>query len=379
MKTKTRNVGSCLCLCLFLMSCVSPKSDVNDLVLVDVTRSLSEKDIYIEDVAQIKYVRIASDSDFIYKGGPMVISEDEIVIYDRADGAILFFTIDGKPKSKFNKRGNGPMEYSSPIGMIHDTESDELFVADMKRIQVYSTDGEYKRTLSFAEGSSPSQITNCGSSLLFFDRNNAYPSSFVRISKSTGEVEESITMPSATPVTLFLMEQSEKGVSVIAGPSSNIVKYKSGFLLTDHALDTVYYYQPGRPLNPALVRDPAIQSMDPIIYLNSFVEAGGYLFYQSVEVKGGGTRLPVRYMMIDRESGETYLSKIAMKEYKGKYIELTPLTTLRGSTAQIGFIELSLPELKEADSEGRLSGQLKQLVKEMDDEENNLLLLLNLK
>ena len=101
------------------------------------------------DIADVTYVHLSTENDeYLYKGGICDITEHTIVVRDNSSSSILFFSRDGKPKSRFNRKGEGPEEYSPFVGnqrmIIYDEDADEVYVyASSKSIMVYSI-GRYQ-------------------------------------------------------------------------------------------------------------------------------------------------------------------------------------------------------------------------------------------
>ena len=84
-------------------SCSSDRRADYDLPFIKINESFSEKEIILTDIADITYLCLASDNeDYLFAGAINSITENIIAIIDRSSGSILFFTKDGKPKSRFN-------------------------------------------------------------------------------------------------------------------------------------------------------------------------------------------------------------------------------------------------------------------------------------
>jgi hypothetical protein len=215
--------------------------------------------------------------------------------------------------------------------------------------------------------------------LLLYDDYNVYPFPFTLISKKDGHVVQTVDMPKDKKVNLRFVSQDKENISIMLAPAHHIVKYKDGFLLTDFSVDTVFFLSAGKILSPVWVRKPAIQSMDPVVYLNSFVEGRGYEFAMSVAVKNENGRLSRTFLMRNRKTGEVYRQKITFADYKGKRICLSPETIANTLNDQLGLIVLDLNELKEAGRENKLGGKLKQLADRSDEEGNSIYMLLHFK
>jgi hypothetical protein len=368
-----------------ISSCTGKNHYADDIIHLDVSKAYPVKIISLEDVADIKYVQMEVHDDYLFMPSTikmMHVSSSTIMIHDYySTHDFLFFTGDGKPKSKFNHFGLGPEEYSYVTSSIYDVDKDELFVLSDNKMSVYSSTGKHYYSIDLpAENSFVLRKSSIAlydkESLLIYYENNAYNKNFVRISRKDASVIEEIDVPNHKDIMLYARSQSGMRVNVRGAPTHNIVKYKDGFLLTDHSLDTVFFYGRNNELSPVLVRTPSIFDMDPYVFINSFVEAGNYLFLNRVTVN---IDMPTDYLIINKKDHSVYMPKILMKDYKGKEINLSPENINSTAHSGTGFIELSIEELKEAYEDNKLSGKLKEMVKSSDDESNNIYMILKFK
>ena len=294
----------------------------------------------------------------------------------------LFFTGEGKPISKFNHFGMGPEEYSYVSAICYDEETDELFVLFENKLLVYSSEGKYYYSIDLPKENATTNRKSTiaiydKSSLLIYYKKNAYNKNFVRISRKDASVIEEIDVPNHKEIMLNHRTQlNSRRVNVRIAPTYNIVRYKDGFLLNDHSLDTVYFFGRNNESRPVLVRTPSIFDMEPYVFINSFVEAGDYLFLNRVTVNSDMT---TDNLMINKNDNSVYKQKISMKDYKGKEINLSPENIHNTASSEIGFVELSLYELKEAYEDNKLSGRLKEIVEASDDESNDIYMILKFK
>lgn len=371
----TLRLSMCITACFLLSGCISEKE--NELMQFDVTASYPEKEIQLEEIADIEYVQLVLDDDFMFGRAPQIIISDKIIIGH--DGNVFIFSRDGMPESKFNKTGNGPGEYISIDKLRYDEALGEIYIETSDEIMVYSLSGDYKGTIPLrGRMGFFSEIINYDSeTLLLYDDYNLYPSPFSFISKKDGSIVDSIKILQGENVPLYVPFQ-DRGY-ILLSSTCPIVKYKEGYLLTDFTNDTVYFLSARKELSPILVKTPKIQSLDPVVYVNSFVEAGNYVFVSAVTVKQEDNRLPKKYLMRDKRSGAMYRQKITFNDYEGKRINLSPEIIANTQHSKLGLIVLDINELLEANKENKLSGKLKQLVESSEEEGNNVFMLLHFK
>ena len=89
-----------------LLGCTSKTGDKNNLIHFEVNASYPEKEIDLKEVADIEYLQLELNDDFLFAREPHLITPDKIILSQ--DGDILIFSRDGKPVLKFNRKGTGP-------------------------------------------------------------------------------------------------------------------------------------------------------------------------------------------------------------------------------------------------------------------------------
>ena len=360
----------------FFLGCTQEKRDESDLIHINVSVSYPINEIRLEEVAKVEFLQLGMHDDFLFRGNPRIITENKIILGEN-NGDILIFSQDGKPIFKFNRRGQGAEEFINILGLIYDEVTDEFFVHSPHHIVVYSSSGKFKRRFPLPEGAIVRDIGRFDrETLILYDDSQVV---FMLISKKNGEIVEKIDIPTDERMNIVYIIQDERGISALAAPAHRIVRYKDGFLLTDFALDTVFFLSQNRELTPILTRSPAIQSMSRIIYLNSFVEAGNYQFFSAVTVRNENGRLPRTYLMRDKRTGAVYRQRITFDDFSGKEITLSPQTIVHTQNSRLGLVSLDLTELQDANNEGRLSGRLKEIVENSEEDGNNVFMLLHFK
>ena len=380
----------------FTTSCTSSRQEKDVLVSIDVTKSYPEKEIPLTDIAEVTYLYLNSDDDdYLYSGSINYITKNMVVVVDVSSSSILFFDRDGTPKSRFNHMGQGPGEYSRMPVVIYDDTADEVFVPSRNIIQVYSSTGEYKRTITLSDEIWINRMISFDEHSLFFynggneitrerARSNEvglsvedyFITPFYRISKLDGEVLDSVEIPY---VPIFLGINLD-GVQ-IPGIKNHLVKSLEGALLCSPETDTVFLYSHDKSLMPILYKTPSVGATDPMIYLNNYLERGQYQFIEVCTVRRGDIylgRFPVTHYIRNKRTSEVFRPKYHLPDYKGKEFAINPSA---GNLYEDGlFFELDLIELKQAYRDNKLSGKLKELVATLnEDEDNNVFMLVDFK
>ena len=383
-----------------LTSCSHNNFSTDGLTVIDITKTYPEKEFALNNIANISYVHLDSKrNDFLHRGTIKYMTENTIVVNDAASNGILFFSKDGSPKLRINRYGNGPEEYLEMSAIVYDEATDEVFISPTFRnfIQVYSSKGEYKRKLVLPRGVTLNQMDFFDNqSLIVFDEGRrlykAQPkkqgdnmdylthlvdSSFFLISKADGHVLEYIQMPTSQNDLSFKTPNGNPTMNI----ATNMVKHAEGFLLCNPETDTVFLYSKNKDLTPIICKIPLVEKLEPKIIINNCIDVDKYQFMeiQTLGYDYYGNRNNNKYYMKDKKTGEIYEQKIVIPDYYGKKITIYP--NLNNFFHENGtHIELDLIELKQANKENRLSGNLKKLVDTLDEmNDNNVFMLVEFK
>ena len=377
-------------------SCSSDKQANDGLAFIDVTKNYPEKEISLTDIADVTYLYLNSDDDdYLYSGSISYITKNTVVVYSRMSGDVLFFSRDGTPKSRFNRKGQGPEEYVNAFTFIYDEIADDLFVSRMFDIMVYSSKGQFKRKITLPEGLRVDGrmvsfderslfLYNSGNDVIRAESNEAGLSAenynitpFYLISKSDGEVLDYVEIP-YVPIFLGIYLDGQQ----IPGFTTRLVKSPEGVLLSSFETDTIFLYSHDKSLTPILYKTPSVGSTDPKIYLNNCLERGQYQFIEVCTVRAGDVYpgvFPVTHYTRNKPTGEVVRPKFFLPDYEGKEFIISPRGV--GNIYEEGYyFELDLFELKQAYHDNKLSGKLKELVAILnEDEDNNVFMLVEFK
>jgi hypothetical protein len=371
MKSTAKAFCSFLFLLLFV-GCTPSEKGADDVIHIHLKASYPEIEINVKDFATVEYVQLDLHDDFFFNSFPSVVASDIFVLSDR-NGNVFSFTRDGKPVSKFNKRGGGQDEYPEMTGIVYDEQKKEIFIQSHERINVYSLNGELQRILPLLQGSFVKLAENDNESLIIFDYHKVYPTPFSVISKENGEVIEMIDIPYGNQVNMTVILPPGGQFRTSTTSMMPIFPYRDGNLLNSYSTDTIYLYN-NRILTPFLTRTPGLHAREPAIVIETFTEAGNFQFLQTVPLDGEFVR---NELIRDKRTGNLYRQKIILDDFKGKEIVLSTRQIKQNS--KIGIIDLDLTELQDANREGKLSGRLKGLVDNSEEDGNDIYMLLHFK
>ncbi|MDL2281962.1 6-bladed beta-propeller [Parabacteroides sp. OttesenSCG-928-G06] len=383
-----------LSVCCLFIACNSQQVQKEEIVVIDVTKKYPEKEILLSDIADITYVQMDESKDeYLYRGHPVRFSDNYFVIYNNATGDVLFFTKEGMPSSKFNRKGNGPGEYTMIYSQLvwYDEKKDDLYVRIKKNVDVFSSTGDYKRSLPIPEDITPGEmmLLNDGSLILFdqteeFKKSNAHfgkdndspeeenPSRFIRIDSQTGDLLETITLPKEHNVDFSLKLSNEGFVIVQFGSIKHLAPHPEGVLLHTQDTDTIYLYNNNKKtISPAMVQNPPLASLPIITYLNTFTETDTYQFIEYITIDKENGKISSTCLIRDKSTGEIYTQKIILDDFPQKEIFQNTRTMSSTQDPRKVLIQLTVDELMEAYEKGQLKGKLKEKVASMDEEAEN--------
>ena len=400
-------------LCLFLTTCLligcsSDKLSNNGIPCIDTRENYPEKEMMLTEIADVSYVHLSKENDdYLYRGRINCVTENTIVVFDNSSSSMLFFSKDGTPKSRFNRFGQGQQDYSRMVSKIlYDEPADEVFVSALtgNKIQVYSSTGEYRRTLTLPQGVFMEEIISFDQqSLLVYnflrDRNKAFAasrvesdviihdtdSSFFLISKTDGEVMDYAELP-GNDISLSIGGGTGENVFIMITRSKYLSKCSEGVLLSNAYTDTVYLYCKEKTLTPVFCKTPLVSNSGPRVILKGCIDEGKYQYVTIESTSRENTDAPqkaeTKHYMRDKKTGEIFRQRIVLPDYEGKefYISIGYNDTHFLEKGVLMHFELDLFELKQAFDDNKLSGKLKELVATLNaDEDNNVFMLVALK
>lgn len=382
-----------LVLSLVIASCTSNKELQEKLAFIDVTKEYPEKKIELTDIADVSYLYLNSkNDDYLYKGSIDYVTENNIIVIDRSQNSVLFFSKEGNPKSHFNRRGQGSEEYRDAYSLMYDEANDEVFVSPdfSDHIMVYSSLGEFKRKINLPQVNVNGQMALFDDvSILVYDNTKLWKSiiqsnapdivqtidsAFFLISRLDGTVLDYISLPNKN-IDLSYTDLN----SVFTGQVSygRVRKSADGLLLYNPESDTVFHYSTEKHLTPYMYKKPILSSQTPMTVMDICMDAGKYQFIAVYSYRETGKSPTPKYYMRDKASGELFRQKITLSDFEGKELYINP--RLLNYYEHAYHFELEFAELEEAYYKNKLSGKLKELVASLleDEESNNVFVFAN--
>lgn len=358
-----------------------PQTDA--CITVDVTADYPEKELYIQDMADVEYVPLETTDTFITHGIVKGVSKSLIVTtnWGGSGDIFLFDRSTGKGIRKINHKGQSGQEYVSATDVLPDEERNELFVMDYsaRKILVYDLEGHFKRTFKTLDSTYYTEVLNYDKAHLLCYKQPAEGdnerASHILISKEDGSLVKEISIPFrklATPV----FTQGELSITPIYYLT---VPAQADYILTKTSADTIYRYASDGVLAPFIARTPSIHEMETQVFLYPTWVTDRYIFMrtQKKEVdlktfKG----FPSTDLVYDKQDRSISQSRLGFRDFEDKWFDLSsqPLNP------EVPFCQsLAADELVEANKEGKLQGKLKEIVDKMDEDDNPVIVIIRCK
>lgn len=378
-----------LALALLSVGCSEARQNASVLPQIDMNSDFPKKEIILQDIAEVSYIPLETTSEILFEGSIVEFSENGIVVEDISNDRMLLFYPDGKARSLFKRKGGSGQEYTNLSDGIVDWKRKEIFVSHKggAEIQVYTLEGEHKRTLKTNEMMIRSQ------SLCHFDDDHllAFKSTpilggnksvkpyrpLLLISKENGSVDSLAYQKD------YLASLRITGISAQAYISLPEFQ-NSGSLtfLTDMGADTIYTIQKDGRLSPYLTRTPSVTSDEEGDFFLMLTGVSGRYDFLSRQAKKlvMGSDFVARdelthSLVLDRKTGEIFEPEYKNSECPSLDIE----PRFNAGYDNCACYKLEAFDLIEALQAGELSGELKTIAEGLKEDDNPVLMIMNFK
>ncbi len=376
-----------LCAVLLCTSCGQAGMS-NGLWITDVSKNYPKVQLALKDIADVEYIKLANDSDFLVKSRALVFSDNHILTRGAEAGEILVFDRQGNFRNKFSHYGNGPHEYNYITNLCLDEKRNELYVHDvfLRKILVYDLEGEFVREIQSGDGRFIYQFDD-NSFLVYCAETNkvdpAFHPYFALISKDDGSIRQKIDVPFASDSRrdLAVTKEADGGSFTYTAMHLPIVRYGDGYILNELSSDTIYTYSYDKVLTPFMVRKPSIASMGYPVYLESGVVTDRYIFLNRISVNENSPEdmFPSVKWVCDRETGQMNEYEVVNEDYPDKKIVLESHIVNCDVRSGYGVTRYNADGLLSAYEEGKLNGRLKEIAATLNEEDNDVLMVLRFK
>ncbi|MDR0699296.1 MAG: 6-bladed beta-propeller [Tannerella sp.] len=368
---------------------INPQSKTGDLPVIDISRNHPEKRQILQDVADIEYIPLETSADVLLSGNATLssVSDKYILVHEARRGDIYVFDRTGEIYSHFNHKGQGSREYTwIGAGTIIDEKGEEIFVCSQS-IQVYSLNGEYKRTLKINTIQKELKVFNFDDETLLVYEDviiysptniSAKKNPYSLISKKDGsEVSVlDIHLAERYSTRMPVPEENDKFRLVSMSYPGMHLHYGQDFMIADISSDTMYLLTQNRELTPILTRKPSVHTSDPkriwftLLTTDKFVLIGSLpLVFNS---RGG--RIPV--LMYEFETGETSKASFLDAENgMGKWTPDASPAIAKNMTASL----IQSPSIIESYKKNQLKGDYEKFAATLGEDDNPIVRIVKFK
>ena len=387
-KMKKRFYSTALLLALLATSCGDANQKTSALPQINVSTSHPEKEICLQDVAEVGYIPLDSKDDILFGGHVRSFSDKGIVILDDQNKRLIFFDKQGRFQNVINRKGQGPEEYSMMFNALVDWDKEEVFVFDSSsKIVVYSLEGTFKRRLSFDSHLGQHDAYICSDSQLISYQNGGWSKDgklipyqpVVLLSKEDGKMDSlSYRKEHNFPTFIGGKEMNIR----ISWPS--LAKLNGDVYVNDLSADTIYHLDARTwALQPMMTRTPSVTLDD----LNGFLMDlyGITPQYYFLHFRARQASMDSHFVMVDeksknavydRKNGKIYHPKFTNKDYPSmEKIHMEFCEEIDNCAT----VQLEAFELLEALEAGELSGELKTIAEGLKEDDNPVLMVVKFK
>ena len=375
---------------LLLSQCkTNTSNNTGEFVEIDVSQKYPLKEIYLQDIAKVEYIPLETNDNTLMKSWAQIayVSDDYIIATNTNDGDVFVFDGKGKSKFSFNRKGQGGMDYNNIYSIAFDEKAKEIFIFDRfstnPKLLVYAEDGVYRRTLACpSDFQARNMFVFDDESLLVFndfgltqDKYSNKP--YLFISKKDGSIVDTLDIHLSVRISdrvrYRIDVEGGTALATLTIGTTNNRSYGKNFLIADWSSDTIYRLTPLKELQPVIVRIPLVHNSDPKIVISNNLVTSKFIFLSKIvldiEMAKKGNRLPSMDLLYDFETRQINEYKLINKDIEtvkvGIYESVTPVNT--------GVYLFDVVQLIEADEAGKLKGDLKELLKKLDAEDNPVL------
>lgn len=375
-------------LALLATGCGDANQKPSALPQIDVQTNYPEKEICLQDVAEVSYIALDSQDGILFRGNVNDFSDKGIVIMDSQNNRLIFFDKQGKFQHVIQRQGQGPEEYSMMLDALVDWDKEDVFVFDSgSRIVVYSLDGTFKRKLPLNANLvqhdayiwSDSQLVACRYGNWDKDEKLVPYQPIVLLSKEDGKMDSlSYRKEHSFPTYIGAKEMNIR----IHWPSLD--KLNGDVYVNDLSADTIYRWDARtQALQPVMTRTPSVTLDDLDGYFMDLKGVSSQYYFLHFLARQAS--MDSHFVMVDeksrnavydRKEGKVYHPKFTNKDYPS--MEKIHLNFCEEENA-CAIVQLEAFKLIEALEAGELSGELKTIAEGLKEEDNPVLMVVKFK
>ena len=393
---KRKIYSAAMLLALLSTACGSGNKEASELPQIDVNTNYPEKEICLQDVAEVSYVALETTDDVLLDGDAVVevLSSEGIVCV--SDNKVYMFQPDGKLRSMLDKKGEGPGEYHYLSYTDVDWERKEIYVHNEthKAVFVYSLDGAFKHQYDVDVIIRQKDMLNDRQGHLIFYREytggvvkgqiEPYRP-LVRMSLEDGKVD-SLAWQKQYHINKEVKAKFGDRYLTMVLPVPALTRLGDEAFVSEVSSDTIYRLK-GDNLEPFIARTPSVQDEDCkyLLYLQGITPRHYLLRFQTKVVGESNTvgdrvyynDAVTKSVIYEPSTGNVFIPKFCNRDHASQ-VSYDGLT-FNGCDAHTAYLKLEAFELIEALEAGELSGELKTIAEGLKEDDNPVLMVVKFK
>lgn len=276
-------------------ACSEQQNSSAECWYIDIEKDYPKLDLSLQDLAEVHYIPLETDSIFLVSSGKIVCStNNNIAFIDNKTGNILVYSLkSGKKDFVINRKGGGPEEYLVIGSVVLDEKNLHVYAWSIMEgvIKVYDKNGNYIQTLplrNYKKGDYLylTNMIDFGEYILCSQNRRGGPTIHYLLNKEIpGKTILLDSVPSQKVVDIYLQNKKNNVISSVSPEVTPTTKNENYTILADYSCDTIYSIDNQNLVKkPYIVRTPSTQLLPCNKILNYDGECDDWIFLTSIEL-----------------------------------------------------------------------------------------------
>ena len=252
------------------------------LPVLDFRADIPDQEVALQDLGKMRYFRLHTPGDVLL-GDQMKLAPGEhgLFFFGPSSGDVIGFDKKGEMICRFNRKGQGGEEYVRIRHILYDAKRQEIFLDAITQMQVYDSDGNYKRTLKVPDSLQMDVVESVDeNTLVFLDMKDVFlvkdggtasmresqevsNQPYVQMDKETGKKIERLPVISDNRFRSMIITTRDGRPFVLLNRMRNLLACDGGgCVISEPAADTLYLLSPDRQLKPVFAKLPLSTEKD---------------------------------------------------------------------------------------------------------------------
>ena len=372
-----------------LNGCRGKAGSEGPLPVLDFRADIPKKDVALQELGKVRYFRLQTPENVLL-GDQMklVPSEAGLFFFEPSIGDVIGFNKKGEMISRFNRKGQGGEEYARIRHILYDDQRREVFLDGFTQMQVYGLDGSYKKSFNFPDSLQMDVVESLDKNTMVFldmkgvpfvkegetadlgERQESSNRPYVLMDKETGKKIERLPIVSDNRYRSMIITTRDGRPFVLLNRMRNLLSCNGGgCLISEPAADTLYQLSSDRQLKPVFSKLPLSIGKEGKIACEIRALTPNQMLVNAVFLKDE-SEMKLR--------NELYLYNVAENAFS--QVKLTNKDWQNGDMMNFVFNNNKLYytlypfTLLEAMEKNELDGELLEITKTLDEDDNLILM-----